>query len=186
MKMPSKKRSQRSRSRKQKRRLTKVTITPGTGARRIHGDMTVDDLPTSADIVRGTTDHRIGVTYETGVPKPISIVPTIYPQNPDGSITVQNFITINTHSTDFRAFEDTMGQLLAEMRKSNEIAGEVRDKLVAEIKAGMTILNSPKPDRRVIDVWLIRPLKYILDKAAGTVIGKLAGSALELLIKMIG
>jgi hypothetical protein len=57
MKTPSRKRSQRK----------KVTITPGTGRR-----MTVGDLPTSADIVRGTTDHSIGVTYEAGAPEPMA------------------------------------------------------------------------------------------------------------------
>jgi hypothetical protein len=36
--------------------------------------------------------------------------------------------------------------------KSNEIAGEVRDKVVAEMNAGMTILKSPKPDPRVIEI----------------------------------
>jgi hypothetical protein len=119
-------------------------------------------------------------------PETVSIAPTIYPQEPGGTITVQNYITINIYSNEFRAFEDTMGQLLAEMRKSNEIAGEVRDKLNAEINAGMNILKSPKPDRQVIEVWLLRPLKYIIEKAVGALIGKLAGTALEMLIRMIG
>jgi hypothetical protein len=116
---------------------------------------------------------------------PILIVPTIYPQEPGGTITVQNYITININSDEFRAFEGKMSQLLAEMGKSNAIAGEVRDKLNAEIGAGMTILKSPKPDRRVIEVWLLRPLRYIVEKAAGAVIGKLAGYALEMLGRVL-
>jgi hypothetical protein len=97
----------------------------------------------------------------------ISIVLTIYPADPGGSITVQNYIAINVRSADFRKLDDTMGQLLAELRKSNEIAGEVRDKLVAEMQAGMTTIKSPKPDRRAIEIWLLRPLKYIFDKRQG-------------------
>jgi hypothetical protein len=116
----------------------------------------------------------------------ISITPTVYPADPGGAITVQNYITINVRSADFRELDDTMGQLLAELRKSNEIAGEVRDKLVAEMQAGMTTAKSPKPDRQVIEIWLLRPLKYICDKAAGSVIGKLAGAAMELLIRILG
>jgi hypothetical protein len=125
-----------------------------------------------------------GLTEPVVVPEPVSIAPTIYPHDPGGTITVQNYITINTRK--FRAFEDKMSQLLAEMGKSNVIAGEVRDKLNAEIGAGMTILKSPKPDRRVIEVWLLQPLCYIADKALGAVTGKLAASALVMLIKMIG
>jgi hypothetical protein len=118
---------------------------------------------------------------------PISIVPTVYPQEPSGgSITVQNHITITVHSADFHALENTMGQLLPEMRKSNAIGGEVRDKLVAEINAGITILKSPKPDRGLIDLFLVRPLKYIAEKAAGATIGGLAGAALRVLLRMMG
>jgi hypothetical protein len=120
------------------------------------------------------------------LPAPISIFPTVYPQEPSGTITVQNYITINVHSADFHTLENTMGQLLAEMRKSNAIAGEVRDKLIAEINAGMTILKSPKPTRGLIDLLLVRPLKYIAEKAAGATIGGLAGAALTVLLRMMG
>jgi hypothetical protein len=119
-------------------------------------------------------------------PKPISIIPTVYPQDPGGTITVQNYITINVRGADFRDFEDKMGELFAELRKSNEIAGEVRDKLIAEMNAGITILKSPKPDRQVIDQWLVRPLKYIAEKVAGTVIGALATTAVRILLRMMG
>jgi hypothetical protein len=117
----------------------------------------------------------------------ISIVPTGYPHDPhDGTVTVQNYVTINTQSADFRAFESKIEAVLTELRKSNAIAGEVRDKLIAEMNAGMAIIKSPKPDRRVIDVWLVRPLKYVGDKGGGAVIGALATTALGLLLKMMG
>jgi hypothetical protein len=119
-------------------------------------------------------------------PEAVSIVPTIYPQEPSGPITVQNHITINVTSADFHEFEAKMNEVLAELRKSNEIAGEVRDKVVAEMNAGMTILKSPKPDPRVIDLLLIRPLKYLGDKGGGAAIGALATMALGVLLRMMG
>jgi hypothetical protein len=118
--------------------------------------------------------------------EPISIVATGYPQDPGGSITVQNHITINVHSPDFRTFENKMDQLVAELRKSNAIAGEVRDKLVAEMSAGMAILKSPKPDRRVIEMWLLRPLTWIATAAAGGTIGNRADDLVMMLMQIIG
>jgi hypothetical protein len=116
----------------------------------------------------------------------ISIVPTLYPAEPTGAVIVQNYVTINIHSTEFREFSGNIDEMLAELRRSNEIAGEVRDKLLAEITAGMAILKSPKPDPRLIDLFLKRPLAYIADKGAGVVIGVAATGALALLGKITG
>jgi hypothetical protein len=141
-------------------------------------------LQANADQIeaRGTSAGGAFGTWDN--PKPISIVPTSYPQEPSGPITVQNHITIN--GADFHEFEAKMNEVLAELRKSNEIAGEVRDKVVAEMNAGMTILKSPKPDPRVIDLLLIRPLKYLGDKGGGAAIGALATMALAVLLRMMG
>ena len=62
-------------------------------------------------------------------------------------ITVQNHITIDVHDTEFGAFKEAIHELTDELRRSNEIAGEAREKLLAEIRAGIEILKSPKPDR---------------------------------------
>jgi hypothetical protein len=76
-----------------------------------------------------------------------------------------------------------LDQTLDALHRSNEIAGEVRDQLSAEIEAGKIILKSPKPDRRMIDLLLIQPLKYIIDKGAGAIIADLARAALEAVLK---
>jgi hypothetical protein len=117
---------------------------------------------------------------------PISIVPTGYPRDPNGAITVENYIKIDVRGPDFRKFEETMDEMLTALSKSNEIAGEVRDKLIAEIDAGMTILKSPKPNPQVIAVWLLRPLKWIAEKAGGAAIGALAGAAITMLLRFMG
>jgi hypothetical protein len=114
---------------------------------------------------------------------PAAISPTHYPDDPSGQIVVENHITINFDSPEFRHFSATMTELLAEVRQSNVIAGEVRDQLIAELKASRTILESPKPSRSLLQLLLVRPLRYIAEKGAGAVIGKLAAAALGALEK---
>jgi hypothetical protein len=121
------------------------------------------------------------------IPAPVPVVPTVYPENPaTGTVIVQNRITINVDGADFGALITKLDELRAELRRSNEISGEVREKLIAEIDAGTAIARSPKPDRNMIELLLIRPLKYLADKAGSAVISKLATAALELLLRLIG
>jgi hypothetical protein len=117
----------------------------------------------------------------------IPIVPTLYPVEPaNGVVVVQNFITINTNSVEFREFTERIGELIAKIQQSNEISGEVRDKLISEMVAGISILKSPKPDPKLIDLLLRRPLIYIADKATGAAIGALATAAVLALAKLTG
>jgi hypothetical protein len=120
------------------------------------------------------------------VPPLYTIAPTIYPEEPSGTITVENHITINIGSRDFRELCTIMEELRDELRRSNQIAGEVREKLIGEMEAGMAILRTPKPDPKMVDMLLVGPLKYIGDKAAGPVIGALALAALAALGKVTG
>ena len=119
------------------------------------------------------------------IPAPILITPTAYPANPQGTIIVQNHITINIQSDNFKQFNGIMGGLLDELRRSNEISGEVRDQLLSEMRAGREILNGPKPQRGLIDSLLVKPLKYLIENAGSTIIGKLAGAALDWLLKVM-
>jgi hypothetical protein len=122
-------------------------------------------------------------TQTVPVPPPQPITPTVYPGEPSGTVIVQNQITINVHSTDFRKFEAKLDELLEAIRRSNEISGEVRDQLKAEITAGRTLLKAPKADRTWIDFLLVRPLRYLAEKVGSAVISKLATDALEWLLK---
>jgi hypothetical protein len=146
-----------------------------------------------AAISSGTTEPILPlaspneVTLDTNVTRAtIPIIPTLYPTDPSGAITVHNHITVNIHNADFREFSTKMDDLLGHLQRSNEISGELRDKLVSELTAGMAILKSPKPDPKIIDLYLKRPLMFIGEKAAGTVVGKVAAALLALLGKVTG
>jgi hypothetical protein len=122
----------------------------------------------------------------TVVPAPILIVPTIYPQEPSGEVIVHNHITINLRRAEFGELNEKLDEIIALLRRSNEISGEVRDQLITEITAGKVLLTAPKPDPKLIELLLKRPLMFIAEKAAGAVIGATAVAALALLGKLTG
>lgn len=115
------------------------------------------------------------------------ISPTFYTEGPQGTVIVQNHVTINIQGkgVEFREFDKDMKALIGELRRSNEISGEVRDQLLSELRAGSEIITGPKPQRGLIDLLLVRPLKWLVDKSGSAIIAKLAGDALEWLLKML-
>jgi hypothetical protein len=116
----------------------------------------------------------------------VPIVPTHYPAEPTaGTIVVQSYITI-TDSAALSEFNSKITEVCDLLRRSNEISGETRDKLVAEMAAGMALLKSPKPDPKMIQLLLRRTLVYIAEKGSGAIIGAVAVSALALLGKLTG
>jgi hypothetical protein len=116
----------------------------------------------------------------------IAVTPTLYPAEPEGTVIVENHITINVQSADLRELNAKLDELLSHLRRSNEISGDVRDQLIAEIRAGKALLTAPKPNATLIELLLKRPLTFIAKQVAGTVIGRIAGAALELLGKLTG
>ena len=119
------------------------------------------------------------------IPAPVPITPTVYPDSPQGTITVQNHITINIQSAEFSRFDKNLEALIGELHGSNEISGEVRDQLVSELWAGREIIGAPKPQRDLIDLLLVRPLKWLIENSGSAMVSKLAGDALVWLIKML-
>lgn len=116
---------------------------------------------------------------------PVPIMPTLYPGELGGTVIVQNYITINVRSPVFRQSNTKLDELIDELRRSNQISAEVRDQLRAEITAGKALLAAPKPNRNLIELLLLRPLKYLADKAGSAIITKLAVELLNLLTKLL-
>jgi hypothetical protein len=115
-----------------------------------------------------------------------SATPTIYPDSPQGSVIVQNYVTINIQGDEYRRFNNNIQALITELRQSNEISGEVQDQLLSELKAGREIITAPKPQRALVDLLLLKPLKWLADKSGSAIISKLATDASGWLLKMIG
>jgi hypothetical protein len=90
----------------------------------------------------------------TIIPAPVPIVPTVYPQEPGGAVIVYNHITIN--SIELKEFNSKLDEVIRLLRGSNEISGEGRDQLIAEIKAGRALLESPKLDPKLSSTSLTR------------------------------
>lgn len=121
----------------------------------------------------------------TIIPAPVPITSTVYPDSPQGPIIVQNYVTINIQSVEFSGFDKNLEGLIGELHRSNEISGEVRDQLVSELWAGRAIIGAPKPQRDLIDLLLVRPLKWLIEKSGSAMVSKLASDALGWLTKML-
>jgi hypothetical protein len=115
-----------------------------------------------------------------------AVTPTIYPDSPLGLAIVQNYVAINFQTEEFGRFNKNIEALLAELRQSNEISGELRDQLVSELRAGREIISGPKPQRDLLDLLLVKPLKWLAEKSGTAIVSKLAADALGWLLKMIG
>jgi hypothetical protein len=115
----------------------------------------------------------------------VAITPTLYSSEPGGGVVLHNYITINLDSAAFREFNTQMNELLLLLRRSDEISGGTREQLIAEMKAGMEILTSPKPDHKLID-FVSQATAFVHDRAAGVAIGAAAAVALAALGRLTG
>jgi hypothetical protein len=126
------------------------------------------------------------VTVEaTVVRAAIPVVPTLHPDDVGGTVIVHNHITINFNSAAGEQFLAKMDELLDHLRQSNEHSPDVKDQLIAEMKAAVEIAKAPKISREQIEMLLTRPPKSIAKTSAGAMIGKLAAQPLEWLEHLI-
>ena len=143
------------------------------------------ELSAAVQATQGVTEPLPAVEGRIVIPAPVPVTPTVYPDRPQGTIIVQNHVTINFQSEEFRRFCHNFKSLIDDLRRSHEIAGELRDKLLCELSTGAEILTGPKPQRELIDLLLVRSLKWLSEKSGSAMVSKLASDALEWLIKML-
>jgi hypothetical protein len=115
----------------------------------------------------------------------VSVIPTLYPDSPTGPITVQNFVTIDVQTPEFARFKNNLEALVAELSQSNRVSEEVRQQLLSELKAGRELIKAPKPQLDLLNLLLIKPLEFLIEKSDSAIIAKLAHDALEWLLKLI-
>jgi hypothetical protein len=121
----------------------------------------------------------------TLTPEPVTVVPTPYPKDPAAPLVVHGSIRIDIRSAEFVEFDAKIDRLIELLTQSNEIAGDTRDQLLAEIKAGRSILLAPSADGNLVKVLLEQPLLWIATAAGSGIIGELAYDAVQLLYHML-
>jgi hypothetical protein len=102
--------------------------------------------------------------------------PTVFPEEPRGSITVNSAVTINLGA--FATFKVSLDEVVTALGGNNSINSEVKDQLIAYLNAGKTLAEAPKPPRWAIMEFLAKPLKWLIEKAGSQVIHDLAATAL--------
>jgi hypothetical protein len=132
------------------------------------------------------TAETYGAEATGTVERPLTIHPTIYPQPPGTTVIVINALTINVSSKDYRETKRAIAAVIEAVRGSNELPAEVRNQLTSEMKAGVEVLSAPKADRNLVDLLLVRPLRYVAEKCASVAVAELAKAALKALAKLIG
>jgi hypothetical protein len=94
-------------------------------------------------------------------PEPVTVLPTPYPANLTGPLVVPDYLQVDTKSKEFREFNKRLDKIIELLGKSNAIAGDTRQQLIAEIKAGRELLASPRPNRGLVILLLQNPLRRI-------------------------
>lgn len=117
----------------------------------------------------------------TLTPTPVTIVPTPYPREPDAPLVVNGSLQIDARSPELRQLNAKLNHIIRLLSRSNAIAGDTRDQLVAEIRAGKALLAAPKPNVDLIKVLLVHPLTFLAKVAATAVVGACALEALHLI-----
>ena len=120
----------------------------------------------------------------TVIRAPVIVVPTPYPNNPSEPLVRGDYLRLDIHSAEFRKLNTNLDALLVELVRSNQIAGELRDQLTAELQAGRAMLKAPKPDSNLLKALLLHPLTFLATAAAGGIIGEYANEALHALLRI--
>jgi hypothetical protein len=115
----------------------------------------------------------------------LAIRPTIYPAPPGETVTVEDPVSIDVRSAEFRDSQEAIDRLCLAIQQSNQVAREVGDKLVAELRAGLEYVAGPKPSRKVLDLLLVNPLYAAAAIFASTAVVELAKVAIKALFKLI-
>jgi hypothetical protein len=118
--------------------------------------------------------------------QPSLITPTVYPAPPGDTVTVEDPVVIDTKSPKFRELKETIERLCGAIEQSNEASREVGQKLVAELQAGLKIIEAPKPSRKMLMLLLVSPLYAAAGIFAASFVGELAKHAADLLSKLMG
>jgi hypothetical protein len=115
----------------------------------------------------------------------IVISPTIYVQGPNAQIQVgqRNSVSVD-RGAGFADFEQKMAQLLGALRDTNDLSPEAKDQVAGELRAGMELIKTPKPDKSALQTYLLRPLQWLTKEYFSGTVRAAAGAAFVALTKI--
>jgi hypothetical protein len=116
----------------------------------------------------------------------------------DNTIEIESFIAvpasdrivkINHNSTEYKKIVDGLSEVSEAARTSNSLSLEnvdEKDQHIAEIEAGKKLMEAPQADARLVDRLVIPALKWILAKAAETVLNNIVTALIALIVLFFG
>lgn len=95
-------------------------------------------------------------------------------------------VTLGHNSQEQKEALAKLDDLIAEVRATNDFSGdpEEKEQLIAELSAGRRLLEAAKVRVSAARAALQPSLKWILEKAGGAVIGKIAGDLWQYLVHL--
>jgi hypothetical protein len=62
---------------------------------------------------------------------------------------------------------EKIGEVLDQLRGSNELASDTKRELTGDLKAGIEVIRSERANRSYVELLLLRPLQWIAEKFSG-------------------
>jgi hypothetical protein len=95
-------------------------------------------------------------------------------------------VSIGHNSPEQKQALEKIDELVEAVKRANDLPGtpEEREQIVAELSAGRKLLEATKIRVAAVQATLQPALRWILEKAGGAVIGKLAGQLWEYLVHL--
>lgn len=98
-------------------------------------------------------------------------------------------VALDHNSTEYQDAVANLGELLSEIERSNsyfEKDAETNEKILAELKAGRTLIEAKFVERHLVHRLLLSPLTYLITAFAGGAIAALATDAYEAIKALVG
>ena len=116
----------------------------------------------------------------------VIIHPTIYAGGLNGPVVIVNSIEIKIDSSEFQILNRQVTEILEHLRQSNELSSDVQRHLSTEVRAGMELIKTGRTSQEILDVFLLRPLRFIAKEFSAADIRALASAAASTLARWLG
>ena len=99
---------------------------------------------------------------------------------------VQRQPYVNVLHPDFKKTIIALENLIEKIRGSNALPSDTKDQLLGELRAGLEVLKTPRPDRSLVERLVHKPARFMARHAAEALIGAAAVALAGLAAKLLG